>query len=72
MLNRHVPTAGALIVLFVMRLHGTALRAGGIATMAVMSREGRKGKVEVKVKAKGAQAGGIEDPGAVVCPVWRA
>ena len=68
-LTRHVPTVGALLVLSVITMHGTALRSGGIAIMAVTVREGREVRIEVKVMAKGAQAGGVEDPGAVVIPV---
>ena len=34
--------------------------------MSIWAREGREGKIKVKVRAKGDQAGGIEDPGAAV------
>ena len=46
--TRHDPTAHAPIVLAIITVHETAIRAGGIVIMVISVREG---KVMVKVKA---------------------
>ena len=64
--NRHDTKARVPILLAVSTVHGTAL--GGVGTMT-MANPVREGNVKVKVKAKRAQAGGTEDPGAGASPM---